>query len=313
MNLDLNHIEYILILSIHLWVSYAIGCWFYDKFPRQTGETRFWKWFVISFAVFIPIYGPLGLVIIYLLLAGKVEMKEPGQMKFEEHLQHVRTHKEATRQLPEHNWKEIKEIQPIIEILKGNDVELQKGAIDTLSAKGDLQSVRMLKDALGYTYPEVRYFIVEALNKISKLYIDNIFAVKSALEHDQESAENLLKLAESYYDLAKSEVENLSLNHYFYGQADFYFSKVPRYRELENAEKKKHGNAFRKIGGQKEAMKVLNGLYPVQSIDIDEIPDLLDLYFQQANYKGLSEIAQLCRNSENSTFGELEKSISQWV
>lgn len=314
MNLAPNHMVFFLFLLLHLTVSFAVGSLFYYKFPRQTGESKFWKWLVIAFSFFIPVYGPLGFVILFLLLANRMKtIKEPGIIRLEEHLQHVQTLALGGRQMPDYNWKNSKEIQPIVEILRGPDRELQKGAIDTLTAKKDIHSIKLLKDALGYANPEVRYFIVESLNTISKKYSDEIYAAKLALEEEPDSGELLLRLAECYYELAKSEIEDQFLNHYFYEQAERVFSNARKYKELEDSEKKKYGNTLRKIGRQKEAMDIFNALDKNQTVVWDDMPDLMEIYFQQANYGKLSEIAQLYRDSKISTPNELEKSISLWA
>ena len=317
MNLTLNHMDHIVsiwFLLLNLTVSYAVGSWFWDKFPKHTGESKFWKWLMVAFSFFIPVYGPLGLVIIFLLLGTRIKSaKEPGIIRFNEHLQHVEVLTLGNQQMSDYNWRDIKEMQPIVEILRGPDRELQKGAIDTLAAKGDIHSIKLLKDALGYANPEVRYFIVESLNKISKNYSDEIYAANLALEEEPDSRENMLRLAECYYELANSEIEDHSLNHYFYEQAERVFSKASKYTELEDPEKKKYGNTLQKIGRKKEAMDIFNALDKNQSMELDDMPDLMEIYFQQANYGKLSEIAQLYRDSEISTPNELEKSISLWA
>ncbi|MBT3245005.1 MAG: HEAT repeat domain-containing protein [Bacteroidetes bacterium] len=314
MNLALNHMDSILFLLMHLAVSYAVGSWFYDKFPKYTGETKFWKWLMVAFSLFIPVYGPIGLVIVYLLLSSRVaSINKPGKIRFEEHLQHVEVQTLENRQIPDYNWKDIKEIQPIVEILIGNDRELQKGAIDTLANKGDINAIKLLKDALGYAHPDVRYFIVESLNKISKQYSDSIYAAKSALDEEPGSAENMVKLADCYYDLARSEIEDHSLNHYFYEQAERFFSKASKYTELEDAGKKKYGNTLRYIGRYMEAVNIFNDLDSDRTKDWEDMSDLMELLFQEAKYGKLSEIAQLYRDSGISTPSKLEKSISLWA
>jgi len=171
----------------------------------------------------------------------------------------------------------------------------------------------LLKDALEYANPEVRYLIVEALNKVSKMYCDQIFAEKNALEQDPESAENNLKLAESYYDLAHSEVEDHSLNQFYYEQAYFYFSETLKLGELKDPEKIKYGNTLRRLGRQKEALKIFEDLYPKPMSNWDDMPELLGMYFQAGYYSKLSKIAQLCSDSKISTPGEIKKPISLWI
>ena len=242
MDLTTNHMFFLMVFLLHLWISYAAGCWFYNRFNQEPGQAKLWKWLVTVFSFFIPIYGPLGFAIIYSLRAGKKNNeKESIIVEFEEHLQHIKMQPNASDQMVNHDWKEIKEIQPIIEILRGTDQELQKGAIATLAVKGDMHSIKLLKDALGYADPEVRYFVVEALTKISKQYIDKICIGKTALEHDPDSAEKMFKLAACYYDLANCKIEDYALNQVYFEQAAFYFSEAQNFRELKDPEKIKYG------------------------------------------------------------------------
>lgn len=314
MDLVTIHINHYVVILIHLLTSYAVACWFYDKITGETGQAKLWKWIVTVFSFFIPIAGPLGLVIIYRLLAHKMKYtSDPFKINFEDHLQHIIIPTDVNDQKVDYNWKDFKEIQPIIEIFRGTDLELKKGAIDSLTVKGDMNSIRLLKDALDYSDPEIRYFIAEALTKISKQYSDQIFVAKSALEQDPGSEEKLLKLADCYYDFANCMIEDHTLNQYYYELAAFYFSEILKHRELTRLEKNRYSNALRHIGKQKEALDMVNTLAPAQKMNWDELSNLLELHFLSANYGKLSEIARLIRDSETSTNKEIEKSMSLWV
>lgn len=80
-------------------------------------------------------------------------------------------------------------VEPILEILKGSDVGLKRGAVSLLGTIGGREAVGLLKESLSDASPEVRFYAHATLAKLDDSYTQ---AIKTAERQVQEGAQGAL-------------------------------------------------------------------------------------------------------------------------
>jgi len=306
---------YLFIFIIHLLSSFYFGRWlqFQNKENRSQGRT--WKWMGFIFSFFMPIFGMIGLLVVYQSLKHlKQSDTKPLNIRFDDHLQ-----KDSSKDTEEIDfsqvltWKEIKEVQPIVDIFNTQDIELQKGAIDSLAKEKNPESIKILKDVLEYAIPEVRYFIVEALSKISKYFGDKILLAKSELNKNPSSTANITNLADCYYEYAISNVEDDSLSNYYFKEATKYYKQVLELDYNNTPLILKYLEVIKKTGKYQEALEVFNKLKFVDIKDnIYLLFTLMEIYFHLRMINKVKLLAQQIRKSGYQIPENINQVIALW-
>lgn len=75
-------------------------------------------------------------------------------------------------------------VEPILEILKGSDVGLKRGAVSLLGSIGGREAVTLLKQSLSDPSPEVRFYAHATLAKLEDSYAQEIKAAEVAAKTD---------------------------------------------------------------------------------------------------------------------------------
>jgi len=93
-------------------------------------------------------------------------------------------------------------VEPILEILKGSDVGLKRGAVNLLGNIGGKEAVGLLKESLSDPSPEVRFYAHATLAKLDDSYTQSI---KTAERQTQdEASESFAALGNAFVRYAES-------------------------------------------------------------------------------------------------------------
>ncbi|HLD73364.1 MAG TPA: HEAT repeat domain-containing protein [Bdellovibrionota bacterium] len=154
-------------------------------------------WYTLTFILFfislvaLPFFGSLlmTLVIIYLLFVKQEEKITFSTEDLEEEM-YPYFEFEKPQKMEEELGEILSralEIEPYIDILKGRDPELKKGALNKLSEIVDPHSVKIMRLALHDENPEVRLMASKSLSKIEETMNNDI---TTALERINKSPQN---------------------------------------------------------------------------------------------------------------------------
>lgn len=303
------------LLFVHLVASVGAGFYLASRFPADRRQARVWKWLGIIFAFFMPVYGLLGIFSIYLLLRRKHESKGSYRpvSTFDEHLRKDRlSAKTMMRTFIDVNWREEKEIQPLVDALKAVDVNLRKGAVDALAEKRNPEAIKLLAESLDNTVLEVRYHAVEALERISKSYGDRIMEAQEMLEETPNAYESIMALGDRYYDYATSAVEDVMLSEYYLYQA---FNQYTKAIEIDDSDAEllvRYGDILNRLGRDEEALKSYrNALGRDEDQRVDALVGLADVCLKMGRIKEVREIAQRLETATSVT-PEVLSATAMW-
>lgn len=306
---------YIVILILHAGVSILAGYWFYFQFVIDLEQARVWRWLGFLFSFFLPVYGLVGIFFIYFALKKKASSKKQSSGRaFDEHL-HKNRISAAARDLTlkNINWQEEREIQPLVDALKDMDVELRKGAVDALAAKGDHEAIRMLADSLENTVLEVRYFAVEALAKISKDFGEQIVAAQKKFQENPDSFQAITELANCYYEYATSNVEDETLSEFYLNQALAEYEKALNIKKDDTRVLTRYGEILVRLDKFQEALQTFENVAAHDKNNVDARVHLADIYFKMGKIKKVLKIVRQFKALSDNLPEEIRQAVSVWV
>lgn len=151
---------------------------------------------------FIPGLGLIG--IFSAVVAAKLIMRSKGMAEDYEKKEFYISEVQELMELEDHQdfLRDELNIQPIVDIIKGDDVELKRGAIRVLKRMGNAESVALLRQCLTDPVPEIRFYAHTALDRLEESY-------NQMLQEAEDSAswgegKDLKQLAKAYLKYARS-------------------------------------------------------------------------------------------------------------
>ncbi len=115
--------------------------------------------------------------------------------------------------------KEETNIEPIMDIINGDDPALKRGAINLLKEIGSKEAIHLLKKCISDSNEEVRFYTSTALKRLNDSYIQQIKMAKERKEGEKPSASNYQKLGEVYKKYAESGLCDQYAMDYYLGLA----------------------------------------------------------------------------------------------
>lgn len=305
---------YILLFFLHTIISLSIGQWLYSRFSVDHEQAQVWRLLGILFSFFMPVYGAIGIFIIYLVLKHKSKTRKRTET---DHLDHHMVKDRISAKAEDTtligiDWQEEKEIQPLVDALSDIDHELRKGAVVALAEKRDPQSIKVLADSLENTVLEVRYYAVEALAKISKSYADRIIELQDKLEKNPASVENIVELANCYFEYATSNVEDENLSEYYLTHARDQLQKALKIKSDDAKLLLKYGDILTRMDKYEDALKVLNKVLTFDQKNIDVLIRLADIHFKMGSIKEVKIITKRIRFLYTKIPNEIQQAINVW-
>ncbi|MBN2093315.1 HEAT repeat domain-containing protein [candidate division KSB1 bacterium] len=304
----------IIFFSLHLSLCIIVAFWLNSQFLADRRQAQVWSSFGFLLCFFLPIFGVLGVIIVFLLLKYSSRYKTTKKpSEFDEHLRFDRLTAARDATINEINWVDELELQPLVDALKDADVNMRKGAIEALAKRQDRESIRALSDALENTMLTVRYFAVEALGKISKEFGNRILEVQKKLEKSPDSFNIILELANCYYEFATSEVEDVSLSRYYLTQAANQYSRALEIKSNDLQVKLRLGNIFARLGEMEKALSLLTAITDKDAQNIDAQLGLAEVYLKQGKIREVRNISKLLSRHPERLTDEARAAIQFWI
>lgn len=218
--LALAHYEQWILNHLYLsLVSHIMGsiCLFF-ALPRGKGwlhPQRYWSRTFSILSFILPFFGWLLCgVILFLYRAPKsyeemdmyVLPVKPDMFDFHAYGQRGTLEERVLREV---------DFIPLADILKGEDSDLKRGAIERLSKLKTPEAIQFMLDLRSDSSSEVRFYVTSALTKIKKEYEEQLEAAKNSLLQDDYQVSARIFLAEIYLQYAKSHLlDDVTAKHY---------------------------------------------------------------------------------------------------
>ncbi|MBI3969542.1 MAG: hypothetical protein HY329_28190 [Chloroflexi bacterium] len=170
---------------------------------------RIWAWSWLGWTLSLLSVPPLGLgavTVAFLLTQTRVRRRTPAETELAELAQIdepevdpvARAHQVEVALLDE------LEIEPIVDVLRENDPELKRAAIELLTKRRNSSSVRILIGLLHDPVPEARFFASIGLSKLEDEFSRLILEAQRQVTELPTSAAAHERLAELYLEYAES-------------------------------------------------------------------------------------------------------------
>lgn len=204
--------------------------------------------------------------------------------------------------------KELK-IQPLQDILSGDNIDMKRGAVKYLEKVGSPEAVRLLKKCLTSNDLELRFYTHSSLVKLDKNYTDQIKLITDKIKETGEEPDLIRQLASVYIRYANSEILEDSTRRYYLNLAhDIYESLLVK--NSENVE------ILYIVGKhyifEKKYQKAEEIFYKAMSIEPENalpILNLMQIYYEKRDLTSLSRIAQKIKQMKQVNTDHVDQKI----
>lgn len=191
-------------LLLHLLAAGVFGF----SLVVRVGERRVWAWPLLGWTlslVAFPLLGMLATAVAFALtntafrrrgkaldeVENAVELKEPDDVV-------------ARARALEISLLDERETEPVVDVLKEDDPELKRAAIEAITQQRGAETVRLLRGLLHDPSPPARFFASISLSKLEDEIGQSILSAQQAVAENPDSPEAREDLAQLYLDYALS-------------------------------------------------------------------------------------------------------------
>jgi len=307
---------YLLLLFIHAAISIGVGYWLYCQFSMNLKQAQIWKWLGIIFCFFLPFYGLVGILFLYFTILRKTRTQSVtvSASPSADHLRRETIQNSSLEgSMVDIDWQDERIVQPLVDALKGEDVEIRKGAIDALAAKKDPEAIKALADSLENTALEVRYFAVEALGKISKDFSDRIIEAQTAVEQNPGIYRYVVELGTCYYEYGVSAVEDKTLSEFYLRQAFNEYGKAFELNQTDMGLLIGYAEVLTRLDEFEKAFEIYQLAANGEKDKIDAMVGMADVCFKMGNLKEVKKIAKQLKTSTENMPEQVQQAVSTWI
>ncbi len=172
-------------------------------------ERRVWAWPLLGWTLSLlafPLLGMLATAAAFALTRGASRRSEQVAGEIQDAVEPERNEADVVaraREL-EVSLLDEREIEPVVDVLKEDDPELKRAAIEAITQQRGAGTVRLLRGLLHDPAPEARFFASVALARLEDEIGQSILSAQHALAADPEGPETRERLAQLYWDYALS-------------------------------------------------------------------------------------------------------------
>jgi len=175
----------------------------------------------ISF--FMPVIGIIGCMSVYFSIISFVSTKGLAE-DYQEETARVVDDEPLPDSVKNHEAFMSNElnVEPIRDILSGDDPDMKRGAVDYLGRIGSPEAVRILKQCLADDSPEVRFMSHTMLGRIDEKHVKRIKSLQTDLEKASIEDQAILyeKLGYCYKAYSDSQLLEISTRDYYLKQSE---------------------------------------------------------------------------------------------
>jgi hypothetical protein len=159
------------------------------------------------------------------------------------------------------------EIEPVVDVLREDDPELKRAAIEVIAKQGDTSAVRLLTGLLHDPSPEARFFASLGLSKLEDAICRALLAAQRAVADAPGSSEVHERLAQGYLDYALSGfLEGVTREYYLDVARQEFEAALPSSSDPDGVQRRL-ARVHLLLGHIVEAAALLDGLVLRHSAD----------------------------------------------
>ena len=283
----------ILAFSVHSLASILSFLVFWITSLEKQRELRFYSHLCALTTLFLPFIGLLGttssLLLVRFILKKKgyfsttedpLENDDKDLLLFEDMSDTYTLVKEETN------------IEPIMDIINGDDPAMKRGAINLLRQMGSKEAIHLLKKCISDSNEEVRFYTSAALKKLNDDYIQQLKNIKEKIAREKPSILNLQKLGDICKKYAESDLCEQSACDYYLSLAKNAFIEA-LLLDPENIEITTNlGYVCMDLKEYKEAEEYLKRVVTINPDHADALLWLCRLYYEKWDLNSLVENLQ---------------------
>ncbi|MDR4505563.1 MAG: HEAT repeat domain-containing protein [Candidatus Scalindua sp.] len=280
----------IIAFSVHTSASILSFLVFWIYSVEKSNELKFYSYQSGLVTFFLPVIGILGAASSFLLV--RFVLKRKGYFSTtEDPLENEDKDSLLFEDISDTSTlvKEETNIEPIMDILNGDDPALKRGAINLLRQMGSREAVHLLKKCISDPHEEVRFYTSAALKKLNDAYIQQLKNVKEEIAREKPSIPNLQKLGDICTKYAESDLCEQSARDYYLSLAKNAFNEAlildPENREITT----NLGYVCLELKEYEEAEKYLKWVVTRNPEHVDALLWLCRLYYEKWDLKALVE------------------------
>jgi hypothetical protein len=118
------------------------------------------------------------------------------------------------------------DIVPLVDIFKGSDLNLKRGAIERLTELKTPEAIRVLTEHKQDSSPEVRFFINTALTRVKKEFDEELKSAQRKMKENYYKVSARFFLAKEYLAYAKSQLLDPKTSDYYLQEAQHHLQAV---------------------------------------------------------------------------------------
>ena len=283
----------ILVFSVHTSASILSFFVFWIDSLHKQRELTFYRYLCVLTTFFLPFIGLLGTSISVLLV--RFILKKKGYFSTtEDPLENDDKDPLLFENMSDMYTlvKEETNIEPIMDIINGDDPALKRGAINLLRQMGSKEAIHLLKKCISDPNEEVRFYTSAALKKLNDAYIQQLKKVKEKIAREKPSIPNLQELGEICKKYAESDLCEKSASDYYLSMAKNAFIEA-LILDHENVEITTNlGYVCMGLKEYEEAEKYLKRVVTINPDHADALLWLCRLYYEKWDLNALVENLQ---------------------
>ncbi len=202
------------------------------------------------------------------------------------------------------------EIEPVVDVLREDDPELKRAAIEAITQQRGAGTVRLLRSLLHDPSPEARFFSSIALSKLEDEISRAILAAQRAVKEAPDDGAAREQLAQLYLDYAVSGFLEGVTREYYLDLARQTFEEALATSRAPDEVRRRLAHVHLLLGNIAEAALLLEDLAAAQPDNLDIHLLRMDAIYQFRDFRELTLYAQRTLPAITSESDEAE--LLEW-
>jgi len=298
-----------LAILLHLAAASSLFCVPILNFESRAGSIRFYAHLTAWLTLFLPAIGLAGSSLTFFWV--KMFLKEKGIV--EDHME-----------LTDYSIKEIQSpgsgrnlqvflqdelsVEPIMDILAGNDEDLKRGAVDLLGRIATPEAVALLRECLTNPSGDCRFYSHTTLARLDETHSRRIREAQALVPSGEgDKAEDLKHLGNVYRVYAESGlIEDETRDHFLKLARDAFsksHAKNPQDQEIPAI----LGELSVAVGEYGEAERFFRQALKGTANPVEPLLGLCRIYYEKRDLKSLAKIVERIQQGKMIKTGDLQK------
>lgn len=303
-----GNVLYLAIL-LHLAAASSLFCVPILNWESRAKSVRFYSHLTAWFTLFLPAIGLAGSSLTFFWV--KVFLKEKGIV--EDHME-----------LTDYSIEEIQSpgsganphvflqdelsVEPIMDLLAGNDEGLKRGAVDLLGRIATPEAVVLLRECLTNPSADCRFYSHTTLARLDETHSRRIREAQALVSSGEgDEAEDLKHLGNVYRGYAESGlIEDETRDHFLKLARDAFsksLAKNPQDQEISAI----LGELSVAVGEYGEAERFFRQALEGTANPVEPLLGLCRIYYEKRDFKSLAKIVERIQQGKTIKTGDLQK------